>query len=135
MNSHTDVLFSSVPQFRLPFSKMATVPIMSIEGSASLRLLFTPRPYHTHLTPDHDVCDFILCSYRQHVVPRFAVALTHQVAAVLGFDVHQDFLGFFSRDVTVEPSEMRHWAVRVEVIIHIPGFIYVKKRFLIVTQA
>lgn len=66
-----------------------------------------------HLAADHDVSDFgfavtavrlvVSCADGQDKVPRVALALSHQEAAVLAF-LRQQLLGLPARQMPVEPS-------------------------------
>lgn len=70
-----------------------------------------------YLAADHDVSDFgfavtavrlvVSCADGQDKVPRVALALSHQEAAVLAF-LRQQLLGLPARQVAVEPSGKRN---------------------------
>lgn len=48
----------------------------------------------------------VSCAHRQHEIPRMALALSHQEAAVLSL-LCQQFLGLPARQVSVEPPERK----------------------------
>jgi len=77
-----------------------------------------PVPVVAHLTANHDVGDLgfavgaavrlvVAGAHRQDKVPRVALALPHQEAAVLAL-LRQELLRLPARQVSVEPSD-EHW--------------------------